>query len=84
MSAPYQAIMAPPMAEVRKGGPADRVEISTRAHEMQAAMEAVKQMPDVDMDKVAKVKAMLENGTYKTDADKTAAKMLAESLIKDR
>ena len=59
----------------------DRVQISAQAREMQAAREAVARMPDVDAEKVARIKARLQDGTYKVDGGKVAGKMLTESLI---
>jgi len=61
----------------------DRVELSARAKEMQAAQQAVKQMADVDEDKVAKIKAQIQAGTYKVEAELTAARMIEESLLSD-
>lgn len=61
----------------------DRVELSARARELHAAQKAVKQMPDVDEAKVAKIKAQIQAGTYKVDSDKIAAKMIEESLLSD-
>ena len=64
-----------------KGPKGDQVDISSRAREMQAAQEAVRQMPDVDIDKVETIRAQLKNGTYKVESDKIAAKMIEESLL---
>ncbi len=62
----------------------DRVQISDQAREMQAARQAVAQMPDVDEEKVARIKARIQSGTYKVDSHKVADNMLAESLLGDR
>ncbi len=69
-----------PVAPAAKG---DRVELSPQAQELRAAQEAIKQMGDVDEEKVAKIKAQIKAGTYKVDAEKAAGKMLAESLLND-
>lgn len=61
----------------------DRVEISFEAREVAWAADQIKEMPDVDLKKVAKVKAMLEKGAYRVDGRKTAAKMLEEALLSD-
>lgn len=61
----------------------ERVAISERAKELQAAFQAVKQMDDVDHDKVARIKAQIKAGTYKVDAEKIAGKMIEESLLSD-
>ncbi len=61
----------------------DRVELSAKAKEMQAAREALKQMPDTDDEKVALIKKQLKDGTYKVDSKKIASKMVDESLLRD-
>ena len=79
----------PKVAQVQKStiqkppAQGDRVQISDRAREMQAARQAVAQLPDVDEEKVARIKAQVQNGTYKVDGRKVADKMLAESLMDD-
>ena len=82
---PAQKAAQPQKASTQKPPTqADRVQISDRAREMQAARQAVAQMPDVDEDKVARIKAQIQNGTYKVDGRKVADNMLAESLLGDR
>jgi negative regulator of flagellin synthesis FlgM len=62
---------------------ADRVELSAKAKELQAAREAIAKMDEVDHEKVARIKAQLKAGTYKVDAEKIAGKMIEESLLKE-
>ena len=61
---------------------ADRVQLSERARELQAAQQLVRQLPDVDIDKVNRIKAQIKEGTYQVDAKHTAANLLTESLLK--
>ena len=61
----------------------DQVALSANAKELQAARDAVQKMEDVDHEKVAQIKAQIEAGTYKVDADKLAGKMIEESLLKE-
>jgi flagellar biosynthesis anti-sigma factor FlgM len=61
----------------------DRVALSSQAQELKAAQKAIKQMEDVDEEKVAQIKAQIKAGTYKVDAQKAAGNMLAESLLND-
>lgn len=61
----------------------DRVQLSAQAKEMQAARQAIQQMPDVDLEKVAKIKAQIKSGSYKVNAQEIASKMIRESLISD-
>jgi negative regulator of flagellin synthesis FlgM len=62
---------------------ADRVALSPQAQELMAARQAIRQMPEVDAAKVAKVRAQLQAGTYVVDPQKIAAKMVAEALLDD-
>ena len=69
-----------PVKTARPGVTGERVVLSDRAKELRAAFQAVKQMDDVDHEKVARIKAQIKAGTYKVDADKVAGKMIDESL----
>lgn len=62
----------------------DRVDISSQAQEIQRAIESVKQLPDVDLDKVAKIRSMIENGTYSIDSRKIASRMVDEALLNEQ
>lgn len=68
-------------APVGGAAPEERVALSERAREMNAAHQAVSRMPDADLEKVARIKAQVQAGTYRPDAEETAARMLAESLL---
>ncbi|MDA8141413.1 MAG: flagellar biosynthesis anti-sigma factor FlgM [Desulfobacteraceae bacterium] len=81
IKAPHTKAPAPPAPPGAKG---DRVELSEQAREMQVARQAIQQMPDVDLEKVAKVKAQLKAGQYQVNAEKTAAQMLVESMVSDQ
>jgi flagellar biosynthesis anti-sigma factor FlgM len=59
----------------------DRVELTAQARELQAAREAIAKMDDVDLEKVARIKAQIKAGTYKVDAVKAAEKMIEEALL---
>lgn len=69
-----------PVTPAAKG---DRVVLSSQAQELKAAQKAIKQMGEVDEEKVAEIKARIKAGTYKVDAQKAAGNMLAESLLND-
>ena len=51
------------------------------AKELQKANEQLKEIPDVREDKVNQLKSQIENGTYKVDSEKTADKMVKESIV---
>ena len=59
----------------------DQVSLSAKARELQTAQQMVRQIPEIDLEKVTKIKAQLKEGTYTVDAEKIAANILAESLI---
>lgn len=58
----------------------DKVELSGRSREMQKAAETLSATPEIRQEKVAAIKASIENNTYEVDADKVAHKMIVEFL----
>jgi flagellar biosynthesis anti-sigma factor FlgM len=70
-------------AAVEPSPNSDRVQISAQAREMQAARQAIRQMPEVDLEKVAQIKARIKAGRYEVDAQAAASKMMMESLLND-
>ena len=68
----------------RIGGQAEKVSISETARGLESAAAKIKTMPDVDMEKVTRVRNALKNGTYKVDAEKAANGLLAESLLLEK
>jgi len=59
------------------------VEISDAAILMRQASELAKSAPDVRADKVAALKAQVQNGTYRIDAKAIADKLVDEHLGAD-
>lgn len=51
----------------------DVVELSDRARVLKAVESRVNQMPDIDQDKVDRIRNAISNGEYKIDYDKLAA-----------
>ena len=51
----------------------DVVELSDRARVLKAVESRVHQMPDIDQDKVDRIRNAISNGEYKIDYDKLAA-----------
>lgn len=74
---------APTAAGQTEAGPADadRIELSAAAKEMQAARQTLDELPAVRSDKVARLKAQIENGTYEINSRKIAASMIKDSLL---
>jgi negative regulator of flagellin synthesis FlgM len=61
----------------------DTVAISETAKQIQEAKKQLEDIPDVRADKVAELKAQIENNTYEIKSEEIAEKMLNESLIND-
>lgn len=55
---------------------ADTLEISQVGKEMQVAKAAVAAAPDVREDRIAQIKAAMENGTYSVSDEDLASKLL--------
>lgn len=54
----------------------DQLYISSTAKDYQIAKQAVAAAPDIREDKVAAIKAQIENGTYEVSSESFAAKLL--------
>lgn len=63
-------------------GATANVELSAEAKSIAAASQAAKSA-DTDEAKIARVKAMINGGTYKPDFGKVADKMVNETLLQD-
>jgi negative regulator of flagellin synthesis FlgM len=56
------------------------VDLSPKAQQLQKAKEAALNAPDINREKVERLKAMVQSGTYKVDADAVAERMLNDHL----
>lgn len=54
----------------------ENVSFSAKAQSFQALEGSIKNMPDSNQEKVAAIKAAIEDGSYKVDSSKLAQKML--------
>lgn len=61
-------------------GVSDKVAISGKAKEAAKAKAVAVAAPDVNEDKVAKLKAAVQNGTYRVDADKVADRLVDDHI----
>ena len=61
--------------------PDEKVNLSTKARDIQQLKDAVSQLPDVREDKVNELKGQVEAGTYTVNGQKIAEKMVSESLL---
>lgn len=60
---------------------AAKVELSSRAQDINKIKELASNSPDVDMDKVAKFKQLIADGKYKVDAKAVADRMVDEHMM---
>jgi len=59
----------------------DAVTLSAQAGEISRAQQALKEVPDVNLDKVNELKNQIENGTYQMDPGRIAGAMLNDLLM---
>ena len=59
----------------------DRVELSGWKDEVAGLKERTESIPEVDEDKVARVKQALDSGTYTADSKKVARSILKDHLL---
>ncbi|MCE5284090.1 MAG: flagellar biosynthesis anti-sigma factor FlgM [Deltaproteobacteria bacterium] len=59
----------------------EKVDLSTKAKDIQRIKQILDQTPDVREAKVQELKNQIDNGTYTVNLDKIADKMVEESLI---
>jgi negative regulator of flagellin synthesis FlgM len=62
----------------------DNVVLSPKAREVQEAKKVLNTLPDIREELVARIKNEINEGTYKIEGKKLAAKMIKESLLKDQ
>jgi negative regulator of flagellin synthesis FlgM len=61
--------------------PEEKVNLSTKARDIQQLRDAVNQLPDVREDKVRELKDKVDKGAYDVNGQKIAEKMVSESLL---
>ena len=54
----------------------DKVELSSEAKSMQSIEDQVRQLPDVDQEKVDRIKSAIADGSYSVNSQSIANKML--------
>jgi negative regulator of flagellin synthesis FlgM len=73
----YAKTAAAPTAPTRT----DRVDVSDKGRAMQVAAAALKQTPKIRADKVAALKARINDGTYQVSGADIAERVLADDLL---
>ena len=61
----------------------DVVALSATARDLQKAGKALEALPEVRLDRVQRIRAAIEAGSYHIDRAKIADRMLRESLLND-
>ena len=61
--------------------PEEKVDLSTKAKDIQQAKNALSAVPDVREEKVQEIKSQVEKGKYNVSAEKIAGKMVGESIV---
>jgi negative regulator of flagellin synthesis FlgM len=59
----------------------EKVNLSTRAKDIQQIRQILDQTPDIREDKVLELKRQIDSENYRIDAEKIAEKMVGESII---
>ena len=65
---------------VQKISPADKVDLSGKAKGMAEMTSVISQMPEIRTEKVEAIGQSVDDGTYKVDPEKVAAKMIEEMI----
>jgi len=61
----------------------DSVVLSSKSKQISEAKNVVTALPDIDSEKVARLRLQVSNGNYRIDAQKIAGKMIDQSLLDD-
>lgn len=61
--------------------PEEKVDLSTKARDVQTAKNAMAGIPDIREEKVQDLKNRIEAGTYGVNGEQIAGKMIGESLL---
>ena len=61
--------------------PEEKVDLSTKARDIQQIKSALAKLPEIREEKVQELKNVIEAGTYNVSGDKIAGKMVGESLL---
>jgi len=64
-----------------QNSPEERVDLSTRAKDIQLAKKVLESLPEIREEKVQELKDRIDKGLYNVDGGKVADKMVGESLL---
>ena len=69
-----------PYQKMGSGSVEDKFVLSSQSSEVSSIKERVHQLPDVDMEKVERLRQLIQNGNYEIDSQKMADSILADSV----
>ncbi len=67
----------------KEGLSEDRVALSPEAKKIQEAKKIIDALPDIREDKVAEIRARIQNGAYTVDSEKVAFGIMKESILNE-
>ena len=73
---PYQQVRS----DQATGSEEDRFVLSSQSSEVNSIKERVHQLPDIRMEKVERLRQLIQNGNYEIDSQKMAGNILATSV----
>lgn len=76
----YQTTAAKPAAKQSKTAKTDKIEISDFGQSLAIAKQAVKDAPEIRMDRVAELKAEIASGNYHVSSEEIAEKLTGQYL----
>lgn len=76
----YQTTAVKPAAKQSKTAKTDKIEISDFGQSLAIAKQAVKDAPEVRMDRVAELKAEIASGNYHVSSEEIADKLTGQYL----
>jgi flagellar biosynthesis anti-sigma factor FlgM len=68
-------------AVVGVGAPEEKVDLSTKARDVQSIKNALAGIPDIREEKVQELRNRIDAGTYNVSGEKIAGKIVGESLL---
>lgn len=75
-----KADQLPGQGSVQKISPVDKIDLSGKAKGMAEMTSVINQMPEIRTEKVEAIGQLVNDGTYKVDPEKVAAKMVDEMI----
>ena len=69
------------LPELSRTGKQDQATFSSRAEEIEKALQLIANLPEVRDDKVARLRKQIADGTFEVSAEKVAEKIISEAQL---